>query len=207
MGTADDLADSLIAELVAFIAQVPLLQPVERTSVAERHLWRACELCTYLEYRFTGAPDPRSLRDDALREWTARGLASGEAPGDPNDLLGYRPYWVAISGRRLGTVAVTVRSLGWGEPSLWVASLYLFREERRGGNGTLIMAVLEGIARHLGLGGIRLETQWLWQGAVRFYLRHGFWVANWNRGLSLVRPFDRAWAGRKTKYPHGAERH
>ena len=77
----------------------------------------------------------------------------------------------------------------WGRPCLRIASLYLFPEERRAGYGTLAMCILEGVAWHLGLEGVRLETDWLWQGAVRFYLQRGFWVQNRKRGLSLVRWF------------------
>lgn len=167
-----------------------MFQPVERASTTERRLWRACELCTFLEYRLDGAPDPRSLSDEAILDWARRGLTSDEAPGDPADLGDYLPYWVVIDGRTLGTVALSIRGYGCGRPSLWIASLYVFPEERRKGYAALITATLAGIVRHLGLAACRLETDWLWQGAVRFYLRQGFWVANWKRGLSLVRSVD-----------------
>ena len=186
----EDPADRPIASLAAFLSRVSMFQPVERASKTQRRLWRACELCTFLEYRVDGAPDPRSLSDEAIVDWARLGLTSAEVPGDPADLGDHLPYWVVIDGRTLGTVALSARCSGRGRPSLWIASLYLFPEERRQGYATLITATLEGIARHLGLAACRLETDWLWQGAVRFYLRQGFWVANWKRGLSLVRYVD-----------------
>lgn len=186
----EDSAERLSAALAALLTRVSMFQHVKRASTAERRLWRACELCSFLEYRVDGAPDPRSLSDEAILDWARRGLTSAEAPGDPADLGDYLPYWVVIDGRTLGTVALSIRGCGFGRPSLWIASLYVFPEERRKGYATLITATLGGIARHLGLAGCRLDTDWLWQGAVRFYLRQGFWVANWKRGLSLVRSVD-----------------
>uniref|UniRef100_UPI0025EBEB2E GNAT family N-acetyltransferase n=1 Tax=uncultured Thiodictyon sp. TaxID=1846217 RepID=UPI0025EBEB2E len=180
----DDPTDRAVSALVAFLANVSLFLPVDPQSESERRLWRACELCTYLEYRFDDPPDPRSLSDDAIADWARRGLTREERPGDPASLGDYHPYWVTIDGRTLGTVALAIRDPGWGQCNLWIAGLYLFREERRGGYGTLITATLEGMARHLGFGAVRLDTDWLWQGAVRFYLRQGFWVANWKRGFA-----------------------
>jgi GNAT superfamily N-acetyltransferase len=187
---ARDSEDALRAALIACLTRLPLFKPVDAVAAAERRLWRACELCSFLEYRLDNAPDPRSLSDQAMSDWARRGLGRGERIGDPTDLLDYLPYWVIVDGRLLGTVALSIRDPGWGQPNLWIASLYLFRDARGTGHGARVTAALEGVARRLGLGGLRLETDWLWQRAVRFYLRQGFWVANWKHGLSLVRYFD-----------------
>jgi GNAT superfamily N-acetyltransferase len=178
------------AALESFLSRQSLFAAVDPADPDARRLWRACELCTYLEHRFSGVPDPRGLSDPEIAAWERLGLSDGERAGDPRALGDYRPYWVTLDGRLLGTVAVAVRDRGWGLPALWVASLYVFREHRHQGYATLIMAVLEGAARHLGFGALRLETYWPWQGPVRLYLRLGFWVANWKHNLSLVRHFD-----------------
>ncbi len=183
----EDRLGQLQASLITALAVLPRLRPVDVGCLDERRLWRACELCTYLEYRLPGAPDPRSMTDAAIWDWSRRGLASGERLGDPAELGDYFPYWLVIDGSCVGSLALALQDPGWGESFLWVASLYLFKEWRRHGYGGVIMAELEALAACLGLGGIRLETEWVWQDAVRLYLRRGFWVANWKRGLSLVR--------------------
>jgi GNAT superfamily N-acetyltransferase len=124
----------------------------------------------------------------AIEDWSRLSLAQGERIGDPADLGDYFPYWIMLDGRCLGTLAVALRDPGWGEHVMWVASLYLFREERRQGSAARVMDLLDDVAGRLGLGGIRLETDWTWQGVLCFYLQPGgFWVANWKRSLSLVR--------------------
>lgn len=185
----DDPAVRLSAALAAALAQAPQLRAVAADDPQERRLWRACELCTYLEYRLDGAPDPRDLGDAEITDWAQRGLRDGEAPGDPAAMYSYRPYWVLDGNHRVGTVAVGILDHGWGQPALRLASLYVFTEERGRGHGGQAMDLLETTARALDLGAVRLETDWLWQGAVRFYLRRGYWVRNWKHNLSLVRHF------------------
>ena len=187
MTGSNNAEDRFADALVDFLAHVPLLRSVDPSSPAEGQLWRACELCIYLGYRHEACPDPRSLSGDAIADWRRRGLVPGEGLSDPADMAPDRPFWLMLGGQRAGTVALRVQDPGWGHPRLWVSSLYVFPELRRSGLGTLVMSTLEGAARLLGFAGIRLETDWLWQGAVRFYLRQGYWVANWKRGLSLVR--------------------
>lgn len=182
-----DPFDRLRESLRVALADQPLLLHVSTSRPEERRLWRACELATFAEYRLGGIPDPWSLTDEAIEDWSRLSLARGERIGDPADLSDYLPYWIMRDGRCLGTLAVALRDSGWGEHFLWVASLYLFREERRQGHAGLVMDVLDEIAGRLGLGGIRLETDWTWQGALHFYLNRGFWVANWKHSLSLVR--------------------
>ncbi len=167
--------------------RMPMLRPVDPAREAERLLWRACELCTNVEYRLDGCPDPRRLSDPEIDAWRHRGLSSDELLGDPVEMHNYQPYWIVIGGERIGSIALMVLDMGWIQPSLWVSSFYLFREFRRQGHASLVMTKLEEASRCLGLAGVRLETSWLWQPAVRFYLRQGFWVVNWKHFLSLGR--------------------
>lgn len=183
----EDRLGQLQASLITALAASQRLRPVDAGCLDERRIWRACELCTYLEYRLQGVPDPRSLTEATIQDWSRRGLASGERLGDPAELGDYHPYWLMIDGSCVGSVALALWDPGWGETFMWVASLYIFKEWRRRGHGGGVMAELEALAARLGLGGIRLDTHWVWQDAVRLYLRRGFWVANWKRGLSLVR--------------------
>ncbi len=183
----DDRLGRLQASLITALAASQRLRPVDVGCLDECRLWRACQLCTYLEYRLQGVPDPRSLTEAAIQDWSRRGLASGERLGDPAELGYYHPYWLMIDGSFVGSLALALWDPGWGETFMWVASLYVFKEWRRRGHGGDVMAELEALAARLDLGGIRLDTHWVWQDAVRLYLRRGFWVANWKRGLSLVR--------------------
>ncbi|WP_373509022.1 hypothetical protein [Thiocapsa sp.] len=84
----DDLRESLRAAL----ADQALLLPVATSRAEERRLWRACELATFAEYRLGGIPDPWSLTDKAIEDWSRLSLALGERIGDPADLGDYLPY-------------------------------------------------------------------------------------------------------------------
>lgn len=166
-----------------------LLRPVDAADGAERRLWRAAELSIYLAHRLPVCPDPRRLSETAIRALARRWLVPWERLGDPAEMLWYRPYWVLRDGRRIGTLALWSRDHGWGVPDLWLSSVSIFPDARGAGAGTRLIEALDGLARRLGFGALRLETDWLWQRAVRFYLRQGFWVANWKRGMSLIRSF------------------
>jgi hypothetical protein len=51
----------------------------------------------------------------------------------------------------------------------------------------LLIAALDRAVAAVGLSALRLETDWLWQPAVRLYLSCGFTVHLWKHALSLVR--------------------
>ena len=50
--------DALRAALVACLTRLPLFKPVDPTAPSERRLWRACELCSFLEYPYTTRRTP-----------------------------------------------------------------------------------------------------------------------------------------------------
>ena len=178
---------SSTSEDLSCLTRLPLLRPLNLESPDERRLWRACELCSFLEYRFPEHPDPRALSDPAIENWARRGLTAGEQVEDPIGMTLYRPFWIIADGEPVGTVAAMLQDTGWNRPLLEIASLYLFAEQRRRGHAGQVMDALEQVVAALDLRGLRLDTDWLWQPAVRFYLRRRFWVMNWKRGLSLGR--------------------
>lgn len=49
---------------------------------------------------------------------------------------------------------------------------------------TALTGVYDAV-RAAGLNGVRLETHWCWQEAVRYYLARGMWVAHRKHGLTL----------------------
>ncbi|MBK5967585.1 MULTISPECIES: GNAT family N-acetyltransferase [Thiorhodovibrio] len=117
----------------------------------------------------------------------ARLLLPGERITDPRDSDWYQSYWLIADGERLGTLALQVWDFGWAGPHLGFASLYVFPERRRQGHATRLLSALFSAVEQVGLSALRLETDWLWQPAVRLYLNAGFAVVNWKHALSLVR--------------------
>ncbi|MEJ2326497.1 MAG: GNAT family N-acetyltransferase [Chromatiaceae bacterium] len=150
-------------------------------------LWRACELCIFLEQRFASAPDPRSLSETDLVVCSDKGLMQGERLSDPRDPSGHRPYWLYAGNRLVGTLALCLWETGWGQATLWLASLYVLPECRHQGHASAVLNALYEAASQQGLRGLRLDTDWVWQSAVRLYLGNGFQVCNWKRTLSLQR--------------------
>ncbi len=168
----------------------PELVPLDLADPAACRLWRACELCSYLDHRvedLAALPDPRQMMDADIDAWSDRLLLRGERITDPRDSDWYWSYWVVADGARLGTIALQVWDWGWAGPHLGFASLYVFHELRRRGHARRLLAALFAAVEQVGLSALRLETDWLWPPAVRLYLHCGFSVANWKHALSLVR--------------------
>jgi GNAT superfamily N-acetyltransferase len=174
----------------ALRAAAPAAVPLDPDDADACTLWRACELCCYLDHRVAdpGAlPDPRGMSAADIDAWSARLLLPGERITDPRDSDWYQSYWLVADGARVGTVALQVWGWGWAGPHLGFASLYVLREHRRRGHARRLLAALYGAVEQVGLAALRLETDWLWQPAVRLYLASGFSVANWKHALSLER--------------------
>jgi GNAT superfamily N-acetyltransferase len=171
-------------------AAMPAVVPLDLDDDSARQLWRACELCSYLDNRVadpTTLPDPRHMTAADIDAWSARLLLPGERITDPRDSDWYRSYWLVADGRRIGTIALQVWDWGWAGPHLGFASLYLLREHRRLGHASRLLRALHETVAAMPLSALRLDTDWLWQPAVRLYLNAGFSVANWKHVLSLVR--------------------
>ncbi len=171
--------------------EVSLLRPVDPDCAIERQLWRACELCSYAENRQGGdPPDPRGLSEATMAAWSERWLTDMEEISDPADLSWTKAYWLEQDGKRIGTVALTAEEWGRQQSILDLSSLYIFPEYRRQGYGRRLLTTLTAACQALGLSGQRLDTSWLWQTAVWFYLRQGLWVYHWKRDLRLIRWLD-----------------
>jgi GNAT superfamily N-acetyltransferase len=168
----------------------PAVIPIECDHDGSRTLWRACELCSYLDHRMAEAvapPDPRHLTDADIDNWSARALLPGERITDPRRSDWYSYYWLHAEHERLGTLALRLSDSGWGEPALEFASLYIFPEHRRQGHAKRLLAALAEVTAAFGLAALRLETDWLWQPAVRLYLDSGFALVHWKHGLRMAR--------------------
>jgi GNAT superfamily N-acetyltransferase len=100
-----------------------------------------------------------------------------------------RRYWLVGAAGVVGTIAVGMWPRGWG--CLGVSSLYVHPSARRRGVAGRALETVYEATLAAGLNGIRLDTHWTWQDAVRYYLGRGMWVANWQHCLSLEKVVDR----------------
>ncbi|MBK5939241.1 GNAT family N-acetyltransferase [Halochromatium roseum] len=171
-------------------AGMPAVEPLDLDDAAARTLWRACELCSFLDHRVDNPAmplDPRAMTASDIDAWSSRLLLPGERISDPRESDWYRSYWILVDGERIGTIALQVWDWGWAGPHLGFASLYVFPERRRQGHAKRLLSRLFAAVERVGLSALRLETDWLWPPAVRLYLDGGFAVVNWKHALSLVR--------------------
>jgi GNAT superfamily N-acetyltransferase len=168
-----------VATIHAEIAASLLVEPVTLGGDEER-VWADCDLASLAENRLGIAADPRSLVSTERDELRKRALT--EPIGLPSQRNFERCYWLLEAQQRVGTVALATSTLG--SRLLRLSSLYVFPDRRRQGVGA---RALQGLQARLGSHGvgIRLETSWTWQSAVRFYLRAGYWVHGCKRDLTL----------------------
>ncbi|HEX3553926.1 MAG TPA: GNAT family N-acetyltransferase [Thermoanaerobaculia bacterium] len=156
-----------------------------------------------------GVVEPLSTDEGETRDWLLRELSSlveghfhlqlddgltpeerlayerlvsydGGPLGSPHS--GYsRPFWLLAGGRRAGTIAIGTMFSGLDLIS--ISSLYVDPAERK---RSIARRALEAVYRATlanGAGGIRLDTHWTWQPAVRFYARIGMWIWMWKHNL------------------------
>jgi GNAT superfamily N-acetyltransferase len=170
--------DAACRELVA----AGLLRPLAVQDPAERRLWRSMDLCSMVEGAFGERLDPRALSGDERRRWLDR---LGEAYRTPALPAPYStPFWLLHDGQPAGTLAVGTMTMG---PELVpLTALYLLPVHRGAGLSARALRSLHEAAVRAGLGGLRLETYWVWQDAVRYYLRRGFWLFHWKHDLALM---------------------
>jgi GNAT superfamily N-acetyltransferase len=152
---------------------------------AEEGLWSDCDLASLAENRLGDATDPRTLGDRQRTEWRARVCTEGLSA--PSERQMDACFWLLEEGERVGTLALSRGAVG--NSLLRLSSLYVLPTHRGCGVAT---RALERMRSVLGSWryGIRLETCWPWQAAVRFYLRRGFWVRMWKRDLEFQWRFD-----------------
>jgi GNAT superfamily N-acetyltransferase len=169
-------ASQAYAELIS----ASLIEPVALGTADER-TWADCDLASLAENRLGVVFDPRGL-DERLRE-DLRSRATTEPCGQPSERRFESCFWLLDRGQRVGTVALESAALG--SHRLRLSSLYLLPDQRGHGLGARALHHLKsGLGRH-GFG-IRLETNWCWSAAVRFYLREGFLLHGWKRELTFT---------------------
>ncbi len=154
--------------------------PVELGGRDER-AWLDCDLASLAENRLGDRTDPRSLDERRRADWLSR--ATSEAPWPLRRRGEYeRCYWLLEGAERVGTLAVA--DLTVGASSARISSFYVLPTCRGRGTGRRALERIEGVLARHGLG-LRLETRWAWQRALRFYLGAGLWVLMWKRDLTF----------------------
>ncbi len=151
---------------------------------AETRRWDVLELASLWERHFHELLDVTTLSEEQRLSHERRVSFSGQPLANPHG--DYRqPYWLLDGDRRVGTIAIATMLLGSDLVS--ISSLYVVPAERRRQIGRRALASVFRAAVANGAGGIRLETSWTWQPAVRFYASIGMWVWMWKHDLVFKR--------------------
>ena len=160
-----------------------VIEPLARRR-ADARLWLAYELAALIEGHFHRIVDVAALGVTERRAWERRVTSEYRLFSPLNDEF-RRAYWLLHDDERVGTLAVG--SMLRGRASIWISSLYVRPDRRRRGIAARTLEAADAAARAAGLDGIRLETSWCWQPAIRFYLARGFWVRSWKHSIGFVR--------------------
>ena len=146
----------------------------------EERLFADCDLASLAENHLGEVDDPRHLDADPLARWAE--AATDEPNHLPSERRYERYFWILRGSEIAGTVSVLEST--WGSSRAYLASVYVMPDLRgRGVGGAAMRAIRDALfARGVG---VRLDTSWLWQPAVRFYLRLGMWCWAWDRTLSF----------------------
>lgn len=156
-----------------------VVRPVALGS-SEEQLFADCDLASLAENRLGERRDPRGLDAQTRARW--KDTATDEDSRLPGERSYERCFWLVHEGEIAGTVSALDST--WGSARAYLASVYLMPHLRGRGVGASSMRAIRDalFAREVG---VRLDTSWLWQPAVRFYLQLGMWCWSWKRTLSF----------------------
>jgi ribosomal protein S18 acetylase RimI-like enzyme len=156
-----------------------VIEPLS-TDEGETRSWNLCELASLIEGHFHVQLDVTGLSEIERLAYERRVSFDGGPLRSPHGAY-HHPFWLLADGRRAGTIAMDA-IVYW--PSLVsVSSLYVDPAMRRRNVARRALEAVYRTAIANGAGGIRLDTSWTWQPAVRFYARIGMWVWMWKHNL------------------------
>jgi ribosomal protein S18 acetylase RimI-like enzyme len=159
-----------------------LIEPLDLADVDAVRAWSACDLASAVEGAFHARIDPWASEDRS--GWRERLGASYDEPGLAADLHLTRYLWLLDDGERVGTIALPFSGIGRIDLPIW--SLYVHPRARgRGVAERALVAAYRAAIEH-GFAGIELETHWVWQRAVRYYLARRMWVVGWRRAITFA---------------------
>lgn len=181
MDLEDERARAAIVE--GELLRRELVEVVDPDSEQDTAAWMACDLAAMVEGCFQARVDPWALEPPEVQRWLDR-LADTYEAADPGlDRAFLRYLWLLDGGERVGTLALPRSSAGQRELPLW--SLYVHPSARGRGVAAGVLKAAHRAAREVGLQGLRIDTHWVWQRSVRFYLTLGMWVTGWKRAISF----------------------
>ncbi len=156
-----------------------VIEPLS-TDEEDTRSWNLWELASLVEGHCHLQLDVARLSEDERLAQERRVTFDGRPLASPHGE--YRlPFWLLGGGRRAGTIAIATMSSGLDLIS--ISSLYVAPEVRRRNIGRRALEAVFRAATANGAGGIRLDANWTWQPAVRFYARIGMWVWMWKHDL------------------------
>ncbi|MBI3046717.1 MAG: GNAT family N-acetyltransferase, partial [Acidobacteria bacterium] len=159
-----------------------VIAPLAEDDVEVRR-WLDWELASLIEGHFHRIVEVGALSAAERAEWERRVTEGGLR--DPRTDKWRRVYWLLHDGEPVGTLGLDVTRLG--RPDVGLTSLYVRPDLRRHRIAAQALDEVFDAAVAGGATGLRLETSWSWQAAVRFYLALGFWVRNWKHALAFMR--------------------
>ena len=182
MSTSTDWHQAQRSEIEACCRQLIAERVIEplSTDEGETRSWNLCELASLVEGHFHVQLDVGRLSEDERLAYERRVTFEGCPLASPHGEY-RRPFWLLADGRRAGTIALDKMYSGLSLVS--ISSLYVDPAMRR---RSIARRALEAVFRGAiaaGAEGIRLDTNWTWQPAVRFYARIGMWVWMWKHDL------------------------
>lgn len=156
-----------------------VIEPLS-TDERETRAWSSYELASLVEGHLHAQLDVARLSEEERLTYERRVGYDGRPLASPHSEYSH-PFWLLDDGRRVGTLAIA--TMVYGLDLISISSLYVEPAARR---RNIARRALEAVFRAAianGAGGIRLDTNWTWQPAVRFYARIGMWVWMWKHNL------------------------
>ena len=170
---------SLIEACCRQLVDQRVIEPLS-TDERESKDWSAYELASLVEGHFHAQLDVTQLSEEERLSYERRVSYDGRLLASPHSQYA-RPFWLLVDGRRVGTIGIA--TIIYGFDLISISSLYVDPAARR---RNIARHALEAVFRATienGGGGIRLDANWTWQPAVRFYARIGMWVRMWKHNL------------------------
>lgn len=177
------MEETRAAEVELALLRAGLVEVVDPTSRRDTDAWTACDLASMVEGCYRRTIEPWTLDPKERESWLDRLGDSYEIPDPALDRGFLRYLWLLDEGERVGTIALPVSAVRRLDLPIW--SLYVLPSRRRRGVAARALRAAHDAARASRLRGIRVDTHWVWQHSVGFYLGQRMWVVSWKRALGF----------------------